>query len=75
MIAALLVLASAGLAVHALLTVRKNWLNLAETERQLARTWHALGDHDEAEKHEERAELYEQRAWPFKPAPEHEEQL
>jgi len=63
----LVVAAVFALSLAALLRTQKNWLNLAQTERWLAETWHTIGDHDKAAEREALADLYERRAWPFKP--------
>ena len=71
----LLVAAFAMSGTAALLRTRKNWLIIAEVERENANTWRTIGDHHRAAEREALAEHYEQRAWPYKPAPKHGEQL
>ncbi|HTF52198.1 MAG TPA: hypothetical protein VK735_32545 [Pseudonocardia sp.] len=71
----LLLAAAFVLSGAALLRQRKNWLIIAEAERENADTWHTIGDHHRAAEREALAEHYERRAWPYSPAPKHGEQL
>lgn len=66
MTTSLLALVAVAMGISALLTMQRNYLTLAETQRHLAETWRLLNRPEEAEEAMRKAVNFERLAWPFK---------